>query len=388
MPKSLAALAFCAAMAAAPAAHAADIAVHYLRLEVPQPPTLSNLDPVPPDLGLSGAELALADNATTGRFLGQTWTLDTTSLPPDGDFPAAVRAALAQTDLLLLDAPAAALLAAADLPEAADALLFNVSEKDPALRDTDCRANILHTAASRAMLSDALMQFLLYRRWTDIALIEGTGPGDAEEAAALQRSATKFGLKIGARKTWAFDADMRRSASAEVPLFTQDLGDYDVLLLADDRNDFARYVPWNTWLPRPTAGAEGLTATGWSNVVEQHGAAQLQSRFHDLAGRDMAPTDYAAWAALRAIGEAVTRTGATDAPTLRNYMLGPDFELGGFKGAPLTFRTWNGQLRQPIPLTHRGAVVAQAPLEGFLHQRNELDSLGLDAPESACTAFD
>jgi hypothetical protein len=33
------------------------------------------------------------------------------------------------------------------------------------------------------------------------------------------------------------------------------------------------------------------------------------------------------------------------------------------------------------------AVIANAPLGGFLHQRTELDTLGLDRPESDCAAF-
>jgi ABC transporter substrate binding protein (PQQ-dependent alcohol dehydrogenase system) len=123
-------------------------------------------------------------------------------------------------------------------------------------------------------------------------------------------------------------------------------------------------------------------------VVEQWGAAQLQSRFAEAAGRDMHAQDYAAWAAMRAIGEAVTRTGASDAASLRAFLLSPEFELAGFKGRPMTFRGWNGQLRQPMPLVSRGALVAQAPFEGFMHRHTELDTLGIDAPETACTAFD
>ncbi|MFC3118221.1 hypothetical protein ACFOHS_08235 [Jhaorihella thermophila] len=126
----------------------------------------------------------------------------------------------------------------------------------------------------------------------------------------------------------------------------------------------------------------------WSRVVEQWGAAQLQSRFADLAGRPMRPRDYAAWAAIRTIGEAVTRTNSADPASLRAFILSPGFELAGFKGRPLTYRHWNGQLRQPIPLVTPRAVVAQAPLSGYLHQRSEMDTLGLDAPESACNAFD
>jgi ABC transporter substrate binding protein (PQQ-dependent alcohol dehydrogenase system) len=369
---------------------AAEVAVniHYLKQVLEAPPTLSNLDPIPEDLGLVGAELGLQDNSTTGRFLGQTYELTVTEVYEGEDFAEAVRAALAETDLLVLDALADAVLQAADLPEAVGALLFNSGSGDAALRGTECRARLLHTLPSDAMRADALMQFFVARRWDEIALIAGDRPDDQAWADTLEASARKFGLSFGARKTWVFDADMRRNASQEVPLFTQDLGDYDVLLVADAADDFARYISYNTWRPRPVAGSEGLRPVTWHRVVEAWGAAQLQSRFEDLAGRPMLDRDYAVWAAMRAIGEAVTRTGAADAATLRSYMLSDAFELAGFKGRPLTFRTWNGQLRQPIPLVHERALVAQAPLEGFLHQRTELDTLGLDQPESGCTAFE
>jgi ABC transporter substrate binding protein (PQQ-dependent alcohol dehydrogenase system) len=122
-------------------------------------------------------------------------------------------------------------------------------------------------------------------------------------------------------------------------------------------------------------------------VVEQWGAVQLQNRFEQTAGRDMRSRDYAAWTAVRAIGEAVTRTGSADPATLRDYMLSDAFQLDGFKGRGLSFRSWNGQLRQPIAVANARALVTLAPVEGFLHQRNETDTLGLDEPESQCHAF-
>ena len=122
-------------------------------------------------------------------------------------------------------------------------------------------------------------------------------------------------------------------------------------------------------------------------MIEQWGAAQLQNRFEEENGRKMGPEDYAAWAATRTLGEAVTRTNRGDVETLRAFIFSDDFELAGFKGRPLTYRDWNGQLRQPIAIAHPRALVITAPLEGFLHQTNELDSLGLDRPESNCKAF-
>ncbi|MBD3678609.1 MAG: ABC transporter substrate-binding protein [Rhodobacteraceae bacterium] len=363
------------------------ISIHYLKYEAPAPPTLSNLDPTPEDEGIAGAQVGLADNLTTGKFLGHGYDLTVTTVPQDGDLAAAARAALSETPYLLVDAPADKLLALADLPEAQGALIFNVSAEDIGLRSADCRANLLHTAPSHAMRSDALAQFLLFKRWGDLALIVGPHAKDRAFAAALHRSAAKFQLRIRGEKTWAFDADMRRNAAQEVPLFVQDLPKHDILLVADEIGDFGRYVLFNTWEPRPIAGSEGMTPVAWSPAVEQWGAAQLQSRFEEASARPMRPADYSAWAAIRTLGEAVTRTSRADVGVLRDYILSDAFELAGFKGRPLSFRHWNGQMRQPIPIVHPRAVVATAPLEGFLHQRNELDTLGLDAPESSCSAF-
>ncbi|MBJ6370444.1 ABC transporter substrate-binding protein [Sedimentitalea arenosa] len=367
----------------------ADVSVNvtYLKHMQPRPPVLSNLDPVPEDEGVGGAELGRADNATTGQFLNHVYDLEVVEVPEDGDVIAAARAALAESPYLILDAATIDMQRIADLPEAAGAILFNAASRDVALRDEGCRANLLHTIPSDAMRADALMQFAVFKRWDKLAMISGPHEEDLAFAAALKNSAVKFGIGTVAEKTWAFDADMRRNAAQEVPLFTQEFGDYALLLVADELHDFGRYVAYNTWVPRPIAGSEGLRPVAWDRVVEQWGAAQLQSRFMDLAGRDMTSRDYAAWAAMRTLGEAVTRTNAGDAATLRAFILSDQFELAGFKGRPMSYRTWNGQLRQPIPLVSERALVAQAPLEGFLHERNEMDTLGLDAPESNCEVF-
>ncbi len=364
------------------------VSIAYFHVDVPDPPTLSNLDPAPDDLGPAGAELGRLENDTTGKFLGQTYQLEVVSVAPDEDVIAAAASLLGAHRLVLLDAPADHLLEIADLPEAEGALLFNVSAEDVSLRDAMCRAHLLHTIPSYAMRADALMQFLTKRRWTDWVLIAGTQDRDLAFAEALKASSDKFRLRLRGEKTWTFDADMRRNAAQEVPLFTQDFRDHQILLIADEIGDFGRYIAYNTWEPRPVGGSEGIQPRAWSPVVEQWGAAQLQGRFSDLAGRSMRSRDYAAWAAVRSIGEAVTRTGQADAQVLRDYILSDAFELAGFKGQPMSYRGWNGQLRQPIPLVHARAVVALAPLDGFLHERGPLDTLGVDRPESACTAFE
>lgn len=375
------------ALCTGPARAELPVSIAYLRAEVDLPPVLSNLDPVPDDLGVAGAEVALKDNLTTGAFLGHAYRLDILSVPPGEDILPAARQALAASRLLLLDGTAAQLLAVADLPEAEGALLFNVASGEASLRSDGCRANLLHTYPEDAARTDALMQVLVAKQWTDLVMVTGPKPDDQAYAAALRASAAKFGLSIAAEKEWTFDTDLRESTMGEVPRFTQDFPDHDVLLVADPTDDFGRYVLHNTWLPRPVAGTHGLHPEAWASVIEAWGAVQLQNRFEDHAGRTMRGRDYAAWTAIRAIGEAVTRKNTADPATLRAYMLSPDFQLDGFKGRGLSFRAWNGQLRQPVAVVNDRALVTLAPVEGFLHQRNEMDSLGLDAPESACAAF-
>lgn len=374
-------------IALTPANAEVQVPVIYLQAKVALPPVLSNLDPVPADLGIAGAETALQDNLTTGGFLGHAYSLTVVRVEPGGDLIGAANDALARSGLMLLDATAADILRVADLPAAREALIFNVASGAPGLRDGDCRTNLLHSIPEDAMRTDALMQVLQSKRWTTLALVTGPKPGDVAFADALKRSAQKFGLAIAGEKDWTFDTDLRRAAAAEMPLFTQDLPDHDVLLVADEADDFGRYIEHNTWQPRPIAGSEGLEPMAWAPVLEQWGAVQLQNRFKDHAGRPMQSRDYAAWAALRAIGEGVTRTNTADPATLRDYLLSDAFALDGFKGRALTFRHWNGQLRQPIPVVNARALVVQAPVDGFLHQRNELDTLGLDEAESTCTAF-
>jgi ABC transporter substrate binding protein (PQQ-dependent alcohol dehydrogenase system) len=374
-------------LAAGPSVAGIVIPMTYLRQEVAVPPVLSNLDPIPADRGIAGAKVALSDTRTTGRFMGHDYQLAIVSVEPGGDLAGAAQAALAVSPILFLDAPAADLLTVADLPEASDALLFNVASGERRLRDADCRSNLLHTIPEDAMRTDALMQVLNARRWTRTVMIVGPKPQDHAFADSLRASAAKFGVEIRAEKDWTFDTDLRRAAGQEIPLFTQDFPDHDVLLIADATDDFARYVQDNTWLPRPVAGSDGLRGEGWTPVLEQWGAVQLQDRFEKAAGREMTASDYAAWTAVRTIGEAVTRTNSTDSEILRAYIFSDAFALDGFKGRSLSYRVWDGQLRQPIAVANARALVALAPLDGYLHQTNEMDTLGLDRPESACTTY-
>ncbi|AOE85399.1 ABC transporter substrate-binding protein [Pseudomonas sp. TCU-HL1] len=362
-----------------------DVRIGYLAWAPPTGPLLSNVIPEPEDAGLRGAELAITDSNSTGRFLKQRYALSDARTSTPEELLARARALHEQgLRLFVVNAPAEQVLQLADaLP---DSLLFNAGSPSDALRGEQCRANLLHSLPNRAMLADALAQFLATRRWQRWLLVTGHTPDDLAYAAAVRRAAGRFGAKIIDEKSWSFDNDQRRSAQAEMPLFTQ-TREYDVVLVADERGDFGEYLPYNTWYPRPVAGTQGLTPTGWHKTVETYGAAQLQKRFEAAAGRWMNDRDFAAWIAVRSIASAVTRLKSADAQAIRALALSADLPLDGFKGRKLSYRDWDGQLRQPIPLVHPRALVSTSPQDGFLHPVSELDSLGFDRPETTCRQF-
>ncbi|GAA0597168.1 ABC transporter substrate-binding protein [Caenispirillum bisanense] len=374
----------------AAAAEAVTIRIAYLTQEDrPQTP-VTFLEPVLTDAGLQGARLGVADNDSTGRFTGQRFELVEAVVPRDGSVAEAAQALAADgIRFIVADLPRSPLREVAALTDMAEALIFNTRAPDDSLRNDECAANLLHVTPSRRMLADALGQYLVWKKWTRWAVIAGPTPEDAAYAEAVQRAATRFGATVVERRDWTFDIGHRRvdtghvTIQSEVPTATQ-LPDHDVLIVADEHDRFGEYLAYRTWQPRPVAGTHGLVPTAWARVHEQWGATQLHSRFEKAAGRWMTARDYTAWAAVRAIGEAATRAGSADPAAIAAFLRGDDFSLAAFKGEALTFREWDGQLRQPVLLAGPRMLISVSPQDGFLHQGSLLDTLGDDRPETRC----
>ncbi|MBE3636998.1 ABC transporter substrate-binding protein [Mangrovicoccus sp. HB182678] len=371
---------------------AADLRTGVLRVDYPSVPPVTRLDARPSDLGFAGAALAQEDNATTGGFMGHGYALETVAVAPEGA-DAALDALLAEgIGTLVILARDADLLRLADRA-GPEVLVLNAAARGTALRDGDCRANVLHVTPSVAMLADAAVQFAAWKKWTRLYLIHGSNPQDLALAEAYRRAAARFGARIVEEREFEDTGGARRTDSGHVmvqrqlPVFTQDAREHDVVIAADASDVFARYLPFHLWDPRPVIGSAGLQPVSFDPALEAWGATQFQRRFEALTGRRLAEADYDTWLALRVLGEAVTRTGSADPATLRAYALSEEFELAAFKGQKVTFRPWNGQLRQPVLLFDGRITASVSPQEGFLHQVSPLDTLGLDAPDSACGAF-
>ena len=361
------------------------INIAYLTQEQVAPPPLSNLDVFIKNKGVIGAELGIDDDNTTGEFTGQHFNLKKFIVPLDGNIVDTFNKDLADKfEYVVVNLPSEQVNQLADLPAAKQMLLFDVATSDDALRNGQCRSNVLHLLPSRAMRADALAQYMMKKRWDKWFLVIGPNQEDRLFADAIKRAAKRFGMNIVAEKTWEHTYDARRTAQSDVAVFTQADDDYDVLVVADEQGQFGEYLDYRTWIPRPVIGTQGLIATAWHRTHEQWGAVQIQNRFKEKADRWMEEQDYAAYLAVRAIGEAATRTGSNEIKQVKDYMLSDAFALQGYKGNPLSFRSWDGQLRQPVLLAAPRSLVAVAPIEGFLHPKTELDTLGYDQPESQC----
>jgi ABC transporter substrate binding protein (PQQ-dependent alcohol dehydrogenase system) len=345
------------------------------------------LDEAAPDEGLAGAELGLLDDNGTGRFTDQDFALKQLVVEPHANLRDALKSVPPDVHFVVANLPAADLEKLVhDFPQLT---VLNAGAPDDALRNEQCAANLLHTMPSRAMLTDALGQYLAFKKWRKWLLVVGPDEADKLYATAIKRSAQKLGAQIVTEKPWTFQtanahADTGHATlQTEIPAFTRG-SDYDVVVVADEANLFGEDLIGRTDLPRPVVGTQGLVATGWSPVNVQWGALQLQDRFFKKFHRHMTSKDYAAWIAVRAVGEAAIRARSNDAKAILPFMRGPDFLVSGFKGEGQSFRAWDGQMRQPILIAAARVLISVSPQEGFLHRRSVLDTLGVDEGESRC----
>ena len=298
----------------------------------------------------------------------------------DGARAAAQQAEKTGAAVLLTDLPADWTRAVAD---AVKLPVLNVGSASDALRETDCRANLWHLLPSERMRADALAQTLLARKWSQVLLLTGPSAADAARSAAAQAAIKRYGLKLVATKAFKLSADPRERDAANPLLLTGGQA-YDAIWVVDSDGEFARALPYRTALPRPVVGDAGLAALAWHAQFDRFGAPQVVRRFAKAAKRAMTAHDWAAWLAGRALVAAALAAPKGPAAAWAKALSAT--ELDGSKGVSLSFRPWDGQLRQPLLLTDGQGVIGMAPIDGILHPRNTLDTLGADAPEKLCKA--
>ncbi|MEK8049339.1 branched-chain amino acid ABC transporter substrate-binding protein [Ideonella sp. DXS22W] len=329
---------------------------------------------------LDALKLALADAKLEMDAAGAALQLDTVAVADAAAAKAAAtKAEAGGAAALVTDLPAAWTLAVADGTKAP---VLNVGAASDTLRAADCRRNLFHLAPSERMRADALAQWLTARKWSQVLLLTGPTPADAERAATAQGAIKRYGLKLAGSKPFKLSGDPRERDLANPLLLTQ--GQYDVVWVVDSEGEFAQMLPFRTALPRPVVGDGGLVALAWSSRYERYGAPQVTRRLAKANGRRMESHDWTAWMAGKALVAAAVKAPKGPAAAFQKALA--DGEVDGSKGVGMSFRPWDGQLRQPLLLTDGQGVVGTAPIDGILHPKNALDTLGADQPEKLCKA--
>ena len=336
----------------------------------------------PPVVTADAARMAVGDLQFTTDAVGLTVTLDAQTAA-QADLVATAQKMVAAGDAyLVLDLPGADVAAVAAALQDQPVLVVNATAPEEGLRSA-CVANVVHSGPSLRQQTDAFAQYLRAMNWDNVLILQGEDPSDTGFADAFVASAERLRLTVVDRRPFTLAADPQNREGNNIKLLTADL-DYDVVFVADTRGEFGRYVPYSTLLPRPVIGSVGLTSQAWSWAFERDGATQVSSRFDKLTGRKMQPADWDVWIGVKSLISAAIKSPDADPATLREFMTSKDLKLDGSKGVTLNYRSWDGQLRQPILLATSDAVIAVAPLQGFSHQTNTLDTLGTDEAEFVC----
>ncbi len=338
----------------------------------------------PPDTTVDGATLALEDLSFTAQALGMSFRLDAHQAKDLAGLTTTLKSMVDAGDqFVVLDLPEALVDGLAQASAKWPVELINATAPDDALR-TACYANLLHSGPSDRMTADALVQYIRFSNWNRGLVLYGEQPRDKIVADAFIASAQRMRLQIADARKFTLKNNPQNRDENNVRLLTGGT-DYDFVYVADTRGEFGRYVPFETSLPRPVVGSIGLSALAWHWAFERNGATQVSSRFDKLThGRKMSSQDWSVWAAVKSIMTAYFKVPSHKLSDMVPFMQSDRLKLDGSKGRQMNYREWDGQLRMPMLLSTSDAVIAVAPLEGYLHKVNTLDTLGTDRAEFRC----
>ncbi len=363
----------------------------YLGKKYEEPPPLSLLEKILIDEGVQGSRLALKNTNLTGRLLNTEFNLIEKKLElNESPKDAFINFINSGYKYFILDLNAEDILGITSLNESQDTILINVKAEDDYLRVSECNSSLFHVIPSRAMRTDALAQYLIWKKWRLWFLVSGKYSSDAAYVNAVKRSAKRFGGKIVEERSYKLETGNNRVDSGhqqiqtQMPMLTRNAKKHDVVFVADENESFGLYLPYRTAEPRPVVGTYGLVATAWHRSYEQYAGTQMQNSFEEFSGRIMTEKDYMGWLALKIIGKAVMQSKSSDIKSLKDYMISEKLSLAAYKGRPLTFRRWNQQMRQPLLISSDRALVTMAPLDEFLHPKYYTDTLGFDEKDSEC----
>ena len=145
-------------------------------------------------------------------------------------------------------------------------------------------------------------------------------------------------------------------------------------------------APSDAMLRDARAQAAGAAAiVTWDDALFRFGADTLNDRFRKRFGRSMTSASWAAWFAVKALWESSLRMKSTEPHQLADYLTRETTQFDGHKGRPLSFRSWDHQLRQFL-YARVGGKLVDVPQSATpeITSRDFLDKLGTTASATTC----
>ena len=287
---------------------------------------------------------------------------------------------------------------------------LNTMSASEVLRGARCSGLTFHVEGSRAMYADAIGQWLVRRAKQPLwAFLTADTEAGGEMERLAERALRRQGGTAVAREVVPASARDYRAAIARVakagpdaliinltgpPLLTA-LAQFTELGLPVQVAGTAMQAT-EFWQAEP-AKLAGVWPALWFYGLVRYSGRELNKR---LAAALDHPAESHAWAsylAVKAVWEAVLRSGAEDTAGLVSFLEKGE-GVDGHKGQPLTFRPWDHQLRQPlavlrcqVPAADKNRwdifeLLGDVPLRGTPGKDLDeiLDSLGLSEAESTC----
>ena len=336
---------------------------------------------------------AFKETKTRARASGVRLKLKTLKIDTGTQLAETINGKILQNDLVILDLPLPMTIKVAQMLRSRPVVLINARHRTEILRSEYCQSNLFHTIPSERMYADALSQWIKAEGWTHILAVTGTTDEDKSKLAAFTSSAERLNLDIKAVRTFSTSNNPEFRQQNNIKFLTGNL-DYDLVVVFDSDKDFSRSIPYQTRLPRPVVGDQGLIPKSWHHAAERFGAPQLNQRFNrasilnhvedDQHPRPMTDEDFAAWAAVKFLANNLPKKKTESIDLLKIFRAYRTSTVDLYKGMKGSFRPWNNQLRQPLFLVTENKVVEIAPIKGYLHAVNYADTLGVDQPESNC----
>jgi len=259
--------------------------------------------------------------------------------------------------------------AIADVAAGAGIPFLNVGSSSDTLRTTYCGTSVFHLEASGAMYVDAM-----------VAHHAADGP----RAWYVVHESTADGVALGAR---ALEAVARHDPTGTVegsvavvpeqPVYIGELLDIErsdadtILVLLEARDQIAFLgqqedvgvdalsvcFPDSISQTRDYMAASRRVAprhspstrfAAWDVTLRDHGADVLNDRFTSRWGEVLNPTGWATYSAIEMLTSVALAADDVDPSAIAAALADPTATFDMMKGVPMSFRSWDHQLRQPM----------------------------------------